>query len=80
MGVHLEKQIPILSNLNKYKMSATKNEPGVIIQLTSASNWPIKESSLSRSFIHCYQNVKLYHVYQHLLSFMSYCSNYLVKA
>ena len=44
MGVKLEKQIMILSNLPKYKMAVTGNEPEVIILLTSASDWPIKET------------------------------------
>ena len=35
------KTILILSNLHKYKMAATENEPEVIILLSSASNWPI---------------------------------------
>ena len=68
MGVQLgRKHIFILSNLLKYKMATTENEPEVRILLTSVSNWPIKETSLPRSFRHCCHNVKLCQVHQPLL-------------
>ena len=45
MGVQLEKQIRILSNLHKYRMTVTENQLEVIIQLTPASDLPIKETT-----------------------------------
>ena len=40
----IAKNIVILSNLHKYKMVATENEAKIIILLTIASNWPVKDT------------------------------------
>ena len=50
-------------------MDPAENETEVIVQLTSASNRHIKESSRPHSCIHCCHNVKLCQVYQQLLIF-----------
>ena len=44
MGVQLEKQILILSNLHKYKMGSTEIETPIIILLTFASNLPFEDT------------------------------------